>query len=126
MTNYDEQGRRIAKLLDTAADELPAEQRARLIEARQLALSRQCTQTASQLVPALAGTVSGMTERSIFGVRYLIPVAVLVLGLFGVAYMHNGGSSDISEIDTALLTDDLPISAYLDTGFDSWLKRSSR
>jgi hypothetical protein len=27
---------------------------------------------------------------------------------------------------TRLLTDDLPINAYLDKGFDSWLKRSSR
>jgi len=60
-------------------------------------------------------------------VRYLIPVAALVLGLAGVLYVHsNGTSSDIADIDAGLLTDELPINAYLDKGFDSWLKRSPR
>jgi hypothetical protein len=32
----------------------------------------------------------------------------------------------LAEVDAGLLTDELPINAYLDKGFDSWLKRSSR
>ena len=126
MNNQDEHGRRIAQLLD-ASVELTVDQRKKLAEARRLALSRYRAEPQSALVPALAGTVARMTERSVFGVRYVIPIAALVLGLIGVTYMHNGGlSNDVADIDTGLLTDDLPISAYLDTGFDSWLKRSSR
>jgi hypothetical protein len=32
---------------------------------------------------------------------------------------------EAEEIDSALLTSELPINAYLDQGFDAWLKRSS-
>ena len=31
---------------------------------------------------------------------------------------------EIEEIDAAILTSDLPINAYLDKSFDTWLKRS--
>src|SRR3954470_7938626 len=98
MNNYDEQGRRIARLLDT---ELTVEQQTRLSEARRLALSRHRAEAAPALVPALAGTMSRFTERRVFGVRYVIPVAALVLGLMGVTYMHTGAvSNDIADIDT--------------------------
>jgi hypothetical protein len=60
-------------------------------------------------------------------VRYVIPVAALVLGLLGVVYVNTGTvSTDMADIDAALLTDELPINAFLDQGFDSWLKRSLR
>jgi hypothetical protein len=78
-------------------------------------------------MPAWAGPVSRVTEQSVFGVRYVIPLAALILGLIGVIYVNKSNlASDIADIDAGLLTDELPISAYLDQGFDSWLKRSSR
>ena len=62
-----------------------------------------------------------------FGIRYAIPIAALVLGLLGVAYMHAPNpTNEIADIDVGLLTDELPIDAYLDQGFDSWLRRSSQ
>ena len=62
-----------------------------------------------------------------FGARYFIPLAALLLGLMGVVYMQtNGVMSAIADIDLGLLTDELPLDAYLDKDFDSWLKRSSR
>ena len=47
--------------------------------------------------------------------------------MIGIAYWQNGSSpaSEMAEIDAGLLSDELPINAYLDKGFDSWLKRSS-
>jgi hypothetical protein len=54
-------------------------------------------------------------------------MAALILGLLGVVYVNTSNVvSDIADIDAGLLTDELPISAYLDQGFDSWLKRSPR
>jgi hypothetical protein len=52
------------------------------------------------------------------------------IGEFGFAYngppiASGGGSLNIISV-AGLLTDELPISAYLDQDFDSWLKRSSR
>jgi hypothetical protein len=32
-------------------------------------------------------------------------------------------AAELEEIDAQLLTDDLPIDAYLDRGFQSWLKK---
>ena len=122
MNNHDEQARRIARLLDESTS-LTAEQQARLADARRLALSRYASRTAPQ--PALAGVIGNWTERPFFGVRYVIPIAALVLGLMGVTYVHTV-STDIADIDAGLLTDELPLNAYLDTGFDSWLKSSSR
>lgn len=126
MNEQDELARRIVKLLDESADNIGSEQRERLRAARSMALAhRVAPQPAWTAV--LAGNVSQLTEYRLFGVRYLIPMAALVLGLMGVVYMNsNGTSSDIADIDAGLLTDELPINAYLDKGFDSWLKRSPR
>ena len=128
MNEQDELGLRIAKLLDESTETLGAEQRDRLSAARRAALARFRPErtTAAALIPAWAGAAARLTERPVFGVQYLIPIAALVLGLAGVAYMHSGTPSDIADIDAGLLTDELPINAYLDQGFDPWPKRSSR
>jgi hypothetical protein len=127
MNQEDELALRIAKLLDEGAEGLGAEKRERLAAARQLALARHRGRTAPALVPAWAGPFSRFTEQSVLGVRYLVPLAALILGLIGVVYVNTSNvASDIADIDAGLLTDELPISAYLDQGFDSWLKRSSR
>ena len=126
MNQEDELAIRIAKLLDEGTDGLGADKRERLAQARKLALSRQNGPRAPVLAPAWAGPISRVTEQSVFGVRYLIPLAALILGLIGVVYVNTSGvASEIANIDAGLLTDELPISAYLDQGFDSWLKRSS-
>jgi Protein of unknown function (DUF3619) len=125
MNQQDELAARIAKLLDEGTDALGADKRARLAEARKLALSRQQGRRVPALVPAWSGPFSRFTEQSVLGVRYLVPFAALILGLIGVVYVNTSGvASEIADIDAGLLTDELPISAYLDQGFDSWLKRS--
>ena len=130
MNQQDELATRIAKLLDEGSEQLKPEQRERLLQARTHALAHGRAQAAPQIVPAWAGSlsfVSRFTEQSVWGVRYLIPVAALVLGLLGVVYVNSGSpSNEMADIDAGLLTDELPINAYLDQGFDSWLKRSSR
>ena len=126
MNEQDELGRRIAKLLDDSADAVGPAQRERLRAARKLALDRHHESRAPAWAPAWAASIGNMTERRVFGVQYLIPMAALVLGLAGVAYMHYTPTNEIADIDVGLLRDDLPINAYLDQGFDSWLKRSGR
>ena len=129
MNQQDEVAGRIARLLDEGAGQLSPAQRERLFEARTLALSRYRAQTTErELVPAWASPIANVTEGSVFGVRYLIPVAALVIGLVGVVYVNTTGgvSNDMADIDAGLLTDELPINAFLDQGMDSWLKRSPR
>jgi hypothetical protein len=58
--------------------------------------------------------------------RILLPLAFLLLSLGGIVYWQTvQQNNDAEEIDTHLLTGDLPINAYLDKDFDAWLKRSS-
>jgi hypothetical protein len=54
-------------------------------------------------------------------------VSLLLLSLIGVMYWQRAvPNGDIAEIDASLLTGELPIDAYLDSGFEAWLKRSSQ
>jgi hypothetical protein len=127
MNQQDELALRIAKLLDEGSGELTPGQCERLAQARRLAVSRHQAQAQPALAPAWAGPFSHFTEQSVLGVRYLIPFAALLLGLLGVVYVNSSTiSSEMADIDAGLLTDELPLNAYLDQGFDSWLKRSSR
>ena len=58
--------------------------------------------------------------------RILLPLVVLVVGLYASNLWYQAQlQAEIIEIDTEVLTGDLPIDAYLDKGFDAWLKRSS-
>ena len=60
-----------------------------------------------------------------FNLRNLLAAGLLVLGMVGVTYWQVQ-SNDIAEIDASLLSGELPIDAYLDSGFEAWLKRSSQ
>jgi len=99
---------------------------ARLTEARTRALAVQ-RQSRVSTWSLMTGNISleGRAPFEFAG-RYLLPLAVLVLGLLAVnVWQQHQQAIEIEEIDTAVLTGDLPIDAYLDKGFDAWLKRSS-
>lgn len=116
---------KIRKLLNSNLN-INATQAERLRAARERALSLQCT---SQ--PALAMVVSDRLVAAMGGGRgFVSQVAVTILflafGAVGISYWNTSQqATDIEEIDAALLTSELPIDAYLDKGFDAWLKRSS-
>lgn len=118
---------KIVRRLDLGSRNLSSEASARLTAAREQALARY--QQAPEL--GLAGVghyISNMVERPASGARYVISLAVLILGLAGIVYWQssNGAGNEMADLDVRLLTDDLPIDAYLDKGFDSWLKRQQR
>lgn len=61
-----------------------------------------------------------------FSLRVLVPAALLVAGLIAVySWQQEQRAADVEELDARLLTDDLPIDAYLDRGFETWLKKVS-
>jgi hypothetical protein len=50
---------------------------------------------------------------------------VLIVGLFGIyEYEQNQRINDLAEIDAAVLVDELPPDAYLDTGFTAYLDKT--
>ena len=76
--------------------------------------------------PAWAGDLAfRVTHSPHFNLRNLVAAGMLVIGMMGVTYWQVViKSNDIAEIDANLLSGELPISAYLDSGFEAWLKRS--
>ena len=121
--NEREFGYQIKQQLDRALD-LEATTLRQLKSAREQALARQrTTQPAFELawVGALVGRVTGNPASA----GFTLAGAALILALVGLQYWHRMPTvEEIEEIDAAILTGDLPINAYLDNSFDTWLKRS--
>jgi hypothetical protein len=58
--------------------------------------------------------------------RMLLAVLALSVGATGTYYWNAFEQArEYEEIDSALLADELPPSAYLDRGFHAWLERAS-
>jgi hypothetical protein len=116
---------KIRKLLNTGLT-LKADQSERLRAARERALANQRTAQ-----PALAMAFSDRLTAVLGGgpgfvSQMAVTLLFLAFGLAGISVWTNSQqAADIEEIDAGLLTSDLPIDAYLDKGFDAWLKRSS-
>ncbi len=123
-----ELARKIVQYLNYGVDHLESGTRARLLAARKAALSHYREKPETVLGLAWAGQAAArVTEHRFYSVRNLLAISALVLALVGVAYWQSTAPvNDLADIDMGLLTDELPINAYLDKGFDSWLKRSSR
>jgi hypothetical protein len=103
--------------------------RERLRAARERALERRRTAREPALAWAQnsAATVLGAFGGTAgFALRLLLAAALLAVGLFAI---HSGQqvqrAADVEELDAMLLTDDLPIDAYLDRGFEAWLRKVS-
>lgn len=97
----------------------------RLRAGRERALARQRPEPAPALAWAdnVVGSFGGWGG---FSVRLVLPVAFLFAGLASVySWQQYQRAAELEEIDAQLLTDDLPIDAYLDRGFQNWLKKTS-
>jgi hypothetical protein len=95
----------------------------RLRAAREQALARQRPEPAPALAWAdnVLGRFDGWSGLSL---RVLLPAAMLIAALTGIYnWQQNQRAAELEEIDAQLLTDDLPIDAYLDRGFQNWLKK---
>lgn len=95
----------------------------RLKAAREAALARQRAEPA----PALAwadNVVGRFGGWSGFLLYVVVPLAFLLIAAAGAyTWQQNRIIAELEEIDAQLLTDDLPIDAYLDRGFQNWLKK---
>jgi hypothetical protein len=108
----------------------------RLRAARERALEARRISTARERAPAFAwarsttvGLVGGFGAfggLGGFSLRVLLPTLLLVAGLVSIySWQQEQRAADALELDAQLLTDDLPIDAYLDRGFEAWLKKVS-
>ncbi len=122
-----ETAKKIARVLDRSTRDMGGDTVAKLAAARKHALAGFRTAPGWKL--AWAGSWSSRnSDRPATGLHYALPIALLVMGLISIGYWQSGSwqNNELADLDVRLLTDDLPIDAYLDKGFDSWLNRQSR
>lgn len=128
----DRMGHEIARLLTQSCGELPYDLSERLRIARQQALAVRKPEPAPKHQVVSNGSNSltlsdppseGLGLWSILGSA--LPLLALLAGLVTVQWLDREQTvSDLAEIDTALLVDDLPPAAYSDPGFIQFLRQS--
>ena len=122
--NDQEFQRRVRQHLNMSTHTLPSTTTSRLHAARQKAL-------AAQRVPVRALSLAGIGRHFSDA---LLPNSRIAGAMLAALLIAVGSSAlgewqhllDVEEVDSALLADDLPITAYLDRGFDTWLNSSEK
>lgn len=116
----------IVALLDEGTEKLDVRLARRLQAARQTALAHHL---APQPVFSLAGAgvaVGNVINEFKSVSSTWIALAVLMLSVGATQYWaQTQRAAELEEVDSALLSDDLPIAAYLDRDFNEWLKDDS-
>src|SRR5690606_25820972 len=124
---------RLRHALDERSNDLPPATCERLAAARHTALSRKKAETEVAQYAVQAGMPrlrlpSVGSPRAWFGrLGMVLPLAALVFGLIGI-YQHERRQQIIAtaELDAEVLTDELPISAWLDHGFEAFVSREGQ
>ncbi|MBU6494494.1 MAG: DUF3619 family protein [Burkholderiales bacterium] len=126
----------IRQALDESASQLPAGAAERLAAARRQAIARKKPEARIVREPVLVTAMGaplglgagsrrpgGLLNR--FGL--LLPLLALILVLAGISYWERQQRiNDLADIDAAVMSDELPLSAYLDHGFDVYLKHDAQ
>lgn len=116
-------GYRVRNALNGGIDRLDDVIVVRLNKSRQLALNHQ---RSASLGMRLAGVGFTLESRGLQWLRHAFAIIALALGLTGTFYWNTVQDvQELQEIDSALLADELPPSAYLDRGFQAWLEYST-
>jgi hypothetical protein len=121
---------RVRHALNEKLDDLPASTTDRLAAARKAAMARKKAHVPVRVTQAeLAGAgnhPAGFLSSpfSWLGrMRVAVPMLILVAGMVGVyQYEEQQRIAELAELDAAVLSDELPLSAYLDHGFNAYLE----
>jgi hypothetical protein len=129
--DQDEFARKITAYLDRGAADLRAGTLYRLQQARAKALASLSGQpvraTESRLAHALAGGGTGGGSGLRRGAWLGFGILLIAATAFGYQQWRlYQQTREIADIDVEILTSDLPIDAYVDRGFQTWLTSDKR
>jgi hypothetical protein len=140
-TKENEFALKVVRALDENTSNIPAAAVDRLAQARRAAIARKKPEkvavAAPAFTPVLAGAGASVSMGGgeskhapkgrfarLGGLNLIWPVAALVIGLAGIAYWEDQQrKAELADIDAAMLSDSLPLDAYLDHGFNAYLSR---
>ena len=129
---------KVRHALDAKLDELRPSTTDRLASARKIALARKKPHAPALVAQnALAGD-AGRLGRAfskpflqpfswIGRVGVALPLLALAAGLVGIyQFEQQQHIAELAELDVAVLSDELPLSAYLDHGFNAYLTQTGQ
>ena len=120
---------KVRHALNQHLDDLPESTADRLASARKTALSRKKSGSGVKLAQRrLAGGFGSLFSFDFAGrVAVAVPIMALVIGLAGIyEYEEEQRIAEIAELDAAVLSDELPLTAYLDQGFNAYLAKQAQ
>lgn len=123
--NEERYAYRVRQALNHGLKDIPPAATRRLEAARHLALSRQ-KQPLGQLAAAGVGHLGARFGGSIPYLKQILAILALVLGMWISFYWHSVQYvTELEDVDSALLSDDIPPEAFMDNDFFEWLKDDS-
>ena len=121
---------KVRHALNEKLDDLPASTTDRLAAARKQALSRKKADAPAAVAvrkDVFAGIASSLFVEPLSWLgrmSVIIPLLLLVGGLVGIyQFEQEQHIAELAEIDAAVLSDELPLSAYMDHGFNAYLTK---
>ncbi|MFK4447682.1 hypothetical protein ABH944_007891 [Caballeronia udeis] len=131
---------KVRRALDENINSLPAASLDKLAAARRMAIARKKPEKVAVAAPVFAPSLAGAGAAGSLGaagpghagkrgrfsrLALAWPLLALVIGLAGIAYWEDQQrTAELADIDAAMLSDNLPLDAYLDHGFNAYLTRN--
>ena len=116
---------KIRQHLNRGLHELAPETTSRLAIARKNALAHQ-KKPATQSLLAAAGAFVHFDFGGGYLRQFVMACFLLAAVVSSTFWMADRRVQEIGAIDSALLTEDLPIGVFTDKGFNAWLKHTSQ
>jgi hypothetical protein len=127
----DQFGHLVARVLSANLEQLPYEVQERLRAGRMRAVAARrvspilVTRPQAQVMGDGTLTLGAPSWKGWTPLASLFPMVLLVVGLLTInMVLDEYRANEVAEVDAALLTDDLPPTAYTDPGFVQFLKLS--
>lgn len=116
---------KIRHALDEQLDHLPASTVDRLAAARAAAMARRKPDAGAGF--SWRGVGPWFAGPAVSRLAIAVPLLALVIGMGGY-YQHEQQQqlAALADIDAAVLADELPLTAYLDPGFNAYLESQQR
>jgi hypothetical protein len=121
--NDNEIAGRIVARLDQSLADLPASTVQKIQAARIAAVAAYRPERPLWDHSRAGNVLSGWGLRGL-SPRLVLPAAIVVASLTGLIYWQMSSHHE-EELDTGLLAGELPIHAYTDPGFETWLKHAN-
>ena len=124
--NEERYGYRVRQALNHGLKDISPASSRRLEAARHLALSKQKQAEPQLALAGSAGALGFKTSSYAPHLKQILSVIALLVGMWLSFYWHSiQYVTELEEVDSAVLSDDLPPEAFMDHDFLEWLKDDS-